>query len=203
MDDWDAEQQSRTTTASPVRPADMLLGVLILVLVAILLGVALRATWHERSFGGPTGTGATAPGVRTEQTVSAEEAAKILFGGGLHAADPQSMNLPPGQTVVLRNVDTEVRVTPGRPSVGTGACAAGPLLTVELSIQLIRGSAALPLEEFVLLTRDGSVVHAIDACSAGFADAAPKRTVVFAAAQPGRLVYGPDPNDPVAIWQLA
>jgi len=201
MDDWDAEQQSRTTTADPVRPAAVLLGVLILVLVAILLGVALRATWHERSFGGPTG--ATAPGVRVEQTVSAADVAKILFGGGLHAADPQSMNLPPGQTVVLRDVDTEVRVTPGRPSVGTGACAAGPLLTVELSIQLIRGSAAFPLEEFVLLTRDGSVVHAIDACSAGFADAAPKRTVVFAAARPGRLVYGPDPNDPVAMWQLA
>jgi len=46
------------------------------------------------------------------------------------------------------------------------------------------------------------VSRAIEACSTGFSDAASKRTVVFAAAQPGRLVYGPDPADPVAMWQL-
>jgi hypothetical protein len=44
-------------------------------------------------------------------------------------------------------------------------------------------------------------VPAIEACSTGFADDARKRTVVFAATQPGRLVYGP--TAPEAIWRLS
>jgi len=206
--DWDVEQQRHTVTVGPVRPAAVLFGVVIFVLVAVALGTTLRGTWQERSFGAPTVTAATASGRtgdagRAQDAAAAEQAAEILLGDGdLYAIGPNSLNLFSGQSVVLRNVDTEVRVTPGRVALGTGACAAGPLLTVELSVQLVRGSVSLRLEDFALLVSDGLVSRAIEACSTGFSDAALKRTVVFAAAQPGRLVYGPDPADPVAMWQL-
>jgi hypothetical protein len=68
---------------------------------------------------------------------------------------------------------------------------------------MTRGSATQALGDFTLLARDGSVTRAVEACSSGFVQAARERTVVFSAAQPGRLAYGPDPDRPVAMWHLA
>jgi hypothetical protein len=213
VQDWDVEQDRRTAPVGsvPVHPAAVLASVVLFALVAVTLGTAMRAARHERSFSAPTVTasappepaGESAPDGPGQDAAAVERAADILLGrGDLYAIGPDSMNLSPGQTVVLRNLDTEVRVKPGRVTVGTDTCAAGSLLKVELSVDLVRGSADLPVHDFALLGPDGSVVRALEACSVGFSEPAPQRTVAFSAVQPGRLVYGSDQADPVAVWQL-
>jgi hypothetical protein len=188
--------------------------VVLLVLVAVALGAAMRATRQERSFSAAPGAGgataasagddeSTSVPLTAEDSVAAEQAADILLGhGDLLAVGPDSMDLSPGQSVVLRNAETEVEVKPVRVTVGTDACADGPLVKVELSVVLVRGAASLSARDFTLLGSDGSMVGAIEACSAGFAELAPGRAIAFPATQPGRLRYGSDPAHPVAVWQL-
>jgi hypothetical protein len=210
MEDWDLDQRRGTTATRPVRPAGVLLVVVLLVLLAVGAGVMLRGSRPASPYAAPAETGAAKPepvggdpAVDVEQDAALNQAGEMLLGGGaLSAGDPNSLHLSPGQTAVLRNKNDEVRVTPGRITAGTGACATGPLLTVAVSVRVTRGSADLTLGDFTLRGTDGSVARAIEACSSGFAEAAGDRTVVFASAQLGRLAYGPDPEQPVAMWQL-
>ena len=210
MEDWDVDQQRGTAATRPVHPAGVLLAVVLLALLAVAVGVVLRAGRPQSPFAAPAATGAAKPervggdpAADAERDAAVERAAEMLFGGGaLYAGDPNSLNLSPGQTVVLRNRDVEVHVTPGRVTAGTGACATGPLLTIAVSVRVMRGSTELALGNFTLLGRDNSKARAVAACSSGFIEAAGERTVVFASAQPGLLAYGPDPDHPVALWHL-
>jgi hypothetical protein len=210
VEDWDVDQQRGTAATRPVRPAGVLLVVVLLALLAVAVGVVLHGGRPESPFAAPAATGAAKPervggdpAVGAERDAAVEHAAEMLLGdGALYAGDPNSLNLSPGQTAVLRNRDAELQVTPGRVTAGTGACATGPLLTVAVSVRVTRGSADLALGNFTLLGRDSSVAHAVEACSSGFVEVARERTVVFAVARPGRLAYGPDPDHPVAIWHL-
>lgn len=175
--------------------------------VSVASGAAMRAARHERDFS------AAAPGVGdggsatntlgAEDAAAAKQAADILFGlGGLRAVGPDASNLSPGQSVVLRDRETEVRLKPGRVTVVTDSCAGGPLVKVELSVAVVSGTASVSAQDFTLLDSDGSAVHVIEACSAGFAEQAADRTMSLPAVQPSRLRYGPDPAHPVAAWQL-
>ncbi|MET0416806.1 MAG: hypothetical protein ABW022_12385 [Actinoplanes sp.] len=199
MQDWNAEQeQHRARTARPygkVSLGSVLALVVLLLLVALACGVVLRG------MAGPSWT-APAPGAASSEEAVVQ--AEILFGSGLSAANPDATNLSPGQTAVLRNANTEVEVTPGRVSVAaTGTCASGPLLTVELTVERMRGTAVVSVADFFLRADDGSALPAAAPCSTGFLDAAPKRSLVFAAAEAGRLLYGPDPAAPIAVWRLS
>jgi hypothetical protein len=212
VEDWDVDQQRRPAANHPVRPAAVLLVAVVLALLAVAIGVMLRAGQPASPFAAPApaATGASQPegfgadpALDAERDAAAEEAAELLFGDALRASDPYSLNLSLGQTAILRNSDAEVAVTPGGVTAGTGPCAAGPLLTIAVSVRMNRGAAGLGPSDFTLLGRDGSVVRAVEACSSGFVEAAQERTVVFAAAaQPERLVYGPDPEHPIARWRL-
>lgn len=209
MEDWDVDQQRRPATTRPVHPAAIVMAVAVIVLLAVWIGVVLRAGRSESPLAVPAGTGTS----RAEQIgggqsadpardAAMERAVEMLRGDALDTGDPNALNLSPAQTLVLHNRDSEVQVTPGKISAGTGPCAAGPLLTVTISVRVIRGSAELGLGDFALLAGDRSVTHAVEACSSGFVEAARERTIVFAAAQPGQLTYGPDPDHPVALWHL-
>ncbi|MFI7547458.1 hypothetical protein [Actinoplanes sp. NPDC049599] len=210
MEDWDVDQQRRPAANRPVLITAVLLIAVVLTLLAVAVGAMLRADQPANPFAAPAATGASQPAgigadpaLDAERDAAAEEAAELLFGDALRAGDPYSLNLSLGQTAILHNSDAEVAVTPGRVTAGTGPCAAGPLLTVAVSVRVTRGAAGLAPSDFALLGRDGSVVRAVEKCSSGFVEAAQERTVVFAAAaQPERLVYGPDPEHPIARWYL-
>ena len=210
MEDWDVDQQRRPAAGHSVRPAAVLLVAVVLALFAVVIGAVLRASRPASPFAAPAATGAAQPAgigadpaLDAERDAVAEEAAELLFGDALRAGDPNSLNLSLGQTAILRNSDAEVAVTPGRVTAGTGPCVVGPLLTVAVSVRVTRGAVGVAPSDFALLGRDGSVVRAVEACSSGFVEAVPERTVVFAAAaQPVRLVYGPDPEQPIARWYL-
>jgi hypothetical protein len=126
----------------------------------------------------------------------------LLGDGTLSSGDPNSLNLPPGQPVVLQNRNTEVSLTPGPVTAGTSTCAPGSLLTVSVAVRWTRGWADLALGDFALRALDGSVTHALAGCSSGFSEAPEELTVVFAAVQASRLAYGPDPEHPIAMWSL-
>lgn len=209
MEDWDAELERPGRPAKPIRPAGVVAAVVMLALVVVGVGLALRQSRPQSPFAAPAATGTVAPdrlgagpGPDTERDAALRRAADMLLGGGdLYAGDPDALHLSPGQTVTLRNKNTEVQVTPG--AITTGTCDAGPVLTVTVSVQFTRGSADLPAGNFTLLGRDGSTTRSTEACSTGFTEVAERRTIAFAATDPGRLAYGPDPEHPIALWQLA
>jgi hypothetical protein len=113
------------------------------------------------------------------------------------------LNKSVGEPVVVQMGEDAIRVTPVRVSAGTAGCAAGPLVTLDLLVRPQSGSMELALRNFALLAADGSAAAPIQACSTGFSEAAAQRTLVFAAAEPDRLVLGTDPTDPVAVWHLS
>ncbi|WP_127502625.1 hypothetical protein [Actinoplanes solisilvae] len=194
MEDWDADQRRRAATAPRVRPILVLLVFLLLAVHAVVIGWSLHRNHPQNPYAAPADPEASA------RTAAAVE---MLFGPGpLRAADPDALTMTAGRTATLENKNTEVRVTPGRISAGTAACAPGPLLTVPVNVSVQRGSAALPLAEFALVQLDGSVAYPVESCSAGFTEGAEERTVVFAVSQPGLLALGPDPEHPIVRWQL-
>jgi hypothetical protein len=119
------------------------------------------------------------------------------------ANDPSALNKSVGEPVVLQTRENAWRVTPVRVTGGTAACTAGPLVTVDLLVEPRSGPPGLPLNDFLLMAADGSAAGPIQACSTSFAEAAPQRTLVFAGADPDRLVFGTDLNHPVAVWHLS
>jgi hypothetical protein len=180
----------------------------IIVLLLIELGYRLRRDDPAPPFA--ASESAAAPGLgpagagRSQRDAELAEAMKALMDdGGLFARDPSALDKTMGAPVVLMTAETELRVTPTRITVATAACAAGPLVTVELLVESLSGTEALPLNDFHLRAHDGSVAEPIPACSTGFAEAAAKRTVVFAAATPDRLLFGTNPASPEAQWFLA
>jgi hypothetical protein len=188
MDDWDAAQEQRPKPALfPNRGQIRLivLGAVVLLVVNVVLQLGVK---HHRT-------------PEAENDAAAQQAVSLLFGGDdtLRANDPGALNLPPGQSVVLQSREIQVRVTPEHVSVGTGNCVAGPLVTVDLSVEQLQNFAELTPEDFSMRTADGKTVPAIPACSTGFDDEAPKRTLVFEATQPGQLIYGTAPE---AVWRL-
>lgn len=198
MQDWDVEQERRTGARPQVRMPAVLVAVAALAFAAVGWGVAVRA--HTRP--SPWSVPASPAGEAPEQgdapdDAAVEQAARILLGGGdeFGAVDPNARNLAAGQPVVLRNRDAEVQVTPGRVTLGTDTCAPGPLLTVAISVREVEGSATLPVHDFAMLTPAGPR-RPIEACSIQH------RSLVFAATEPGRLAYGPDPAAPEAVWRL-
>jgi hypothetical protein len=94
-------------------------------------------------------------------------------------------------------------VTPTRVATGISACAAGPLVTIDLLVESASGPEGLSLNDFILMALDGSAARPIQECSTGFAEDAPGRTLTFAAAQPDRLIFGKDPAAPVTMWHLS
>jgi hypothetical protein len=139
-----------------------------------------------------------------EDDAAAEQVARLLLGDdGLGTSDPEALNLVDGQPVKLSDRDTGIQVTPGKVSAGTDDCAPGPLITVHLSVKLLSGYAPLELGDFSMRNADGTTVSALLQCSTGFNEEAEQRTLVFGAAQPGRLVYGSDVAAPEAIWRLS
>jgi hypothetical protein len=145
-------------------------------------GRAMRAARHPVNFAAP------------ENSAAAEEAARLLLGGDDLVADESGHGrLSAHQTVHLRNASSSAAVTPGRVTLGTDACAAGPLLIVELGVE---GSAVLSPDDFALITADGTWVPPEPACSADV------RRLVFAVSAAGQLAYGPDHDAPGAVWDL-
>jgi len=187
---------------------------LVLLLVAVVLflvvvGRALRVESPTPRFAAPGSAAATAfqqagAGESAEDAAKLERGAKILLGiDRMYTGDFNALNKSLGEPVLLRTRDTDLRVTPARATAGTAACAAGSLVTVELLVERVSGSAGLTPNNFALLAADGSAAAPIQGCSTGFAEAAAQRTLVFAVEQPDRLVVGTDPADPAAGWQLS
>ena len=204
MEDWDVDRKSEPVAFWPVRSVRVMVLSGVLLLLVVVAGAVLRAGRPASPFAAQAApAGAPRPGRTTSVDPAVKRAADLLLGSGdLYAGDPNALGLSAGQTAVLRNRDTEVEVTPGQISGGTGGCAAGPLLTVAVSVRVTQGSVELAPGSFTWLGRDGSAAPAVEACSTGFAESAPDRTLVFATAQPGRLAYGPDPDHPIAMWSL-
>ncbi|XVU28119.1 hypothetical protein ACQPZJ_14070 [Actinoplanes sp. CA-054009] len=194
MEDWDAEQERRAeATHQPVRPQALLRLGAALVIFAVLAGFI----YYDKQQKPDTAERDAAVQQQFAEMLGVDSAELPLSAG-----EPNALDLAPGQTVTLRNPATEVRVTPGKVTAGTGDCATGPLLTVALTVEGTRGAEELTYSDFALLGSDGSAALATGRCSTGFDEGATERTVVFTAAGPGRLAYGPDPNHPVAVWRL-
>jgi hypothetical protein len=193
VEDWDVEPERPAVKVRPVHLGVALAGVVGVVLFLVVVGVGLRAARHPVTFAVPEGSAETAS-VSPEDQAAAEEAARILLGGGLIAVGPNRGHLGAHETARLRDADTEVRVTPGRVTLGSDACAPGPLLTVELTVE--GDTAAVGPADFYLISPDGVAVEPEPACSDDV------RRLVFATSEPGRLAYGPDRAAPGAAWDL-
>ncbi|SNY64140.1 hypothetical protein [Paractinoplanes atraurantiacus] len=189
MEDWDAEQERRAEADhQPVSPLAVLRVIAFVAAFAVLAGFIYFDKRQEPD--------------TTQQDAAVQKFAEMIDPDApLRAAEPNALDLAPGETVTLRNTATEVRVTPGKVTAGAGAC--GPLLTVALTVEGTRGAEDLTPGDFALVGADGSAGLAVERCSTGFDEGATERTVVFTAVEPGRLTYGPDPNHPVAVWRLA
>jgi hypothetical protein len=192
-----------TLTSKQVQGAVLLFTVTLLVL--IVLGTALRP---ERSPSDDLEAAIAAASPRSGastpvMTPELERGMEALFGGGrISTLDPSALNKSLGEPVVLQMNETTWRVTPTRVTAATSACAAGPLMSVELLVKLESGSEALPLNNFHLMTADGADAAPIPACSTGFAEFAVQRTLVFAATGADRLIVGKDAIASVAAWQV-
>lgn len=192
MDDWDAAQDKQPKPAFLNRRQIrfILAGAVVLLGINVALQLGVKHQTHHQT--------------PAERDAAVRQAASLLLGGGddtLTADDPDGLDLLLGQSVVLRGREAQVRVTPEHVSVATGDCVDGPALTVDLDVDQLQGSAELKPIEFSVLTTDGESVLATPACSTGFDDEAPKRTLVFGTAKPGQLRYGTG-TAPEAIWHL-
>jgi hypothetical protein len=181
-------------------------GLGVIVLLAIRVGHMLRdenpATPFAASGSAAAGPGSAGDGQAERDAELARTWTMLMGNGGLSANDPSALNKTVGAPVVLTTAEAELRVTATRVGVGTAACADGPLVTVDLLVESVSGSVALPLNEFHLKVFDGTVAEPIPACSTGFTEAAEQRTLVFAAAEPDRLLFGADPAAPEVQWFL-
>lgn len=193
-----------TLTAAQLVRLALLLAFAVLVVVGV--GMILRVEKPARPFAapGPAGVAASArAGAGPVQDAALKRAGEILFGGGLDTNDPAALNKSVGEPVALRTRESELTVTPTRVAAGTSACAAGPLVTIDLLVESASGPEGLSLNDFILMAVDGSAARPIQECSTGFAEGAAGRTLTFAATQPDRLIFGKDPAVPVAMWHLS
>jgi hypothetical protein len=133
--------------------------------------------------------------------------ATLFLGSTLSADNPDRLRLAAGRTVILRDATSLLHVTPGPLTPGTGACSGAPFLTVTLTVEALAGSATVGPEAFRLRTAGGDIAP-LAACTVGFSRAAllagqtRKAKLAFAGTARGRLVFGPDPAKPTAVWQL-
>jgi hypothetical protein len=143
-------------------------------------------------------------GEAAERAAELEEGFQVLLGGGdmYTTSDFNALDKSLGDTVTLRAEETELRVTPARVTAGPAACASGSVMTVELLVERVSGAAGLTPATFALLAADGAATAPVPGCSTGFAESAGRRTLVFAAEKPDRLIVGTDPSHPVAVWHL-
>jgi hypothetical protein len=215
VDDWDAEQERRANPSTRVSRRGLTIALVGLVVITIAVGLNIRFISHQkpsatlsvsvadaaRGHQNTAGPDGTAP---DEDDAAAERAARLLLGdGGLIAGDPNALHLAAGQPLILSDQDAQIEVTPKQVSVGTDDCAPGPLVTVNMSVKVLSGYATPALVDFSMRDADGTTVLPLLGCSTGFSEEAEQRTLVFGAAQPGRLVYGPDVTAPEGIWRLS
>ncbi|GGN09593.1 hypothetical protein FHR83_003193 [Actinoplanes campanulatus] len=122
--------------------------------------------------------------------------------GRVQVADPNALDQWLGEPVTVFVDQTELRVTPTRATTGTGGCASGPRVTVDLTVEPAADAAVLALGKFQLRTADGSVVGAVTGCSEGFGETTGRLSVVFEAERPDWLILANLTESPEAMWQL-
>ncbi|GAA0454673.1 hypothetical protein Aca07nite_69050 [Actinoplanes capillaceus] len=122
--------------------------------------------------------------------------------GRVQVADPNALDQWLGEPVTVFVDQTELRVTPTRATTGTGGCASGPRVTVDLTVEPAADAAVLALGKFQLRTADGSVVGALTGCSEGFGETTGRLSVVFEAERPDWLILANLTESPEAMWQL-
>jgi hypothetical protein len=174
----------------------------VVVLILVVVGSALRPgkPSPDEALEAAVAAASPQPGA-SALTDRQRRAMEALFGGGqVFTHDANALNKSVGEPVVLRTGKTVWRVTPATITAGFRACAAGPLLAVELLVEVESGSETLPLNAFHLVTADGTDVAVVPACSTGTAE---QRTLVFAGSEADRLIVGRDPSDPEVVWHLS
>lgn len=191
MEDWDARPPAaRPAPGTPwhlvaVAAVGAMLLYLLFAVVLVRIGGA----------GDPAGTAIT-----EEQ---AAEAARLFAGDSLTVANPDPLNLAAGETLILRDRDDVVRVTPGPLTVRGGKCGAA---TVAVTVRVGSGAAGPGPSAFRLRTTRGVDLPVLDCGDPAGPDSftlAVAEAALTVNEAPGQLVYAPDGGEPQARWLLA
>ena len=200
MWDWDAEQP-----APPKRQIDkraVALSIAAAVVFAVALKVVLVAGAAPAGRAGATPSGADRAAVAGADPQELEKAADSLLEPGLFVANPDRLGLTTGETMVLRNIENELTVTPGDLSVRSDPCSGPPIIVVPLAVTAVRGTMRVDPADFRLRGTDGADVRPLAECTTGF-QGATGGALAFASVAPRWLVYAPGGGEAQALWRLA
>jgi len=194
MWDWDAEPP-----APPKKQVDKR-AVAISIAAAVVFAVALRVVWVAGA--SPVRAVATPSAAGQTEQEALEQAADSLLDPGLFVANPDRLSMTTGETMVLRNLDNELKVTPGQLSVRSDPCSASPIIMVPLTVTAVRGTMQVDPADFTLRGTDGTGAAPLADCTTGFHGAS-EGSLAFASVAPRWLVYAPGGGEAQAQWRVA
>jgi hypothetical protein len=129
------------------------------------------------------------------------------FADALIVRGTAPVNLDAGKVASLRSTRAALEISAGELTFVSGSCGEKTITTVSVTLAVTKGSAVVDPAWFQLETVSGGTVMAAADCYTGVTEleAGERATVEmpFEARDPKRLVFGADPHQPQAVWQLS
>ncbi|WP_148308056.1 hypothetical protein [Actinoplanes friuliensis] len=129
------------------------------------------------------------------------------FADALIVRGTAPVNLDAGKVASLRSTRAALEISAGELTFVSGSCGEKTITTVSVTLAVTKGSAVVDPAWFQLETVSGGTVTALADCYTGVTEleAGERATVEmpFEARDPKRLVFGADPHQPQAVWQLS